>query len=82
MLLWSLTSHQQLRSYGDGTSVIVSSDGLMKPGIEPATLVYKASDISTVPRRLLAGRGKNARNIQCTHKSKIHVQSSIKFSWG
>ena len=35
---WGLTSHQQQWSYGDGTSVyIFPSDGLEKPGIEPAT---------------------------------------------
>ena len=33
-----------------GPRFIVPSDGLEKPGIEPATpLVYKASDIITVP---------------------------------
>ena len=31
---------------------IVPFDGLEKTGIEPATLVYKASDITTAPRRL------------------------------
>ena len=34
---WGFTSHQQLRSYGDGPWFIVQSDGLEKPGIEPAT---------------------------------------------
>ena len=33
-----LTSHQQLRSYRDGTIWLkVLSDGLKKPGMEPAT---------------------------------------------
>ena len=35
-----------------GLRLIVPSDGLEKPGIEPATLVYKASYITTAPLRL------------------------------
>ena len=36
-----------------GPRFIVPSDGLEKPGIKSATLVYKVSDITTAPRRLL-----------------------------
>ena len=36
-----------------GPRFIVPSDGMEKPGIEPATLVYKASVFTTAPRRLL-----------------------------
>ena len=36
-----------------GPRFIVSSDRLVKPGIEPATLVYKVSDITTASWRLL-----------------------------
>ena len=32
-----LTSYQQLRSYGDGATAYVSSDRLVKLGVEPAT---------------------------------------------
>ena len=36
-----------------GPRFIVPSDGLEKPGIEPATPGFKASDITTALRRLL-----------------------------
>ena len=36
LLCLCLTFHQQLRSYGDGPQLKVSSDRLVKPGIEPA----------------------------------------------
>ena len=37
LLCLCLTSHQHLRSYGDRPWLKVSSDRLVKPGIEPAT---------------------------------------------
>ena len=37
LLCLCLTSHQQLRSYGDGPRLKFSSDRLTKPGIGPAT---------------------------------------------
>ena len=45
---WGLTSHQQLRSYGDGTSVyspIRRAEEARDRNCDP--LVYKASDITT-----------------------------------
>ena len=37
LLCLCLTSNQQLRSYGDGPQLNISSDRLVKPRIEPAT---------------------------------------------
>ena len=37
MLCLCLMSHQQLRPYGDGPQLKVSSDKLVKPRVEPAT---------------------------------------------
>ena len=59
LLCWGFTSHQQLRSYGDGTSVL----SLMRktgeappPGSNSRPLVYKAGSLTARPRRLLDHR--------------------------
>ena len=49
--IWGLTSHQQLRLYGDGTPVYHPKDW-RSPGSNLQPLVYNASDITTVPWRL------------------------------
>ena len=56
-MLWSvvclcLTSHQQLRSYGDGGHRL-RSYRLDKPGSSLQSLVNKAGDLSTTQQRLL-----------------------------
>ena len=38
-----------------GPQLKVSSNRLVKPGVEPATLVYKVSGLSTTPQQLLSG---------------------------
>ena len=50
-----LTSHQQLRSYGEGHGLNfeVLSDRLEKPGIESVTPVFKVNDLSTTPQQFL-----------------------------
>ena len=53
-LIWGLTSHQQLRSDGDDPQFIQSHPtdwSSLESNLQP--LVYKASDITTAPRRLL-----------------------------
>ena len=48
-----LTSHQQLRSYGDESRQRVSSDRLEEPGIELRTSGYKVSGLFTTTGQLL-----------------------------
>ena len=51
-----LTSHQQLRSYGDGTSVYsLNPKDWRSPGSNLRPLVNKASGLTTAPRRLKRG---------------------------
>ena len=46
-------SHQQLRSYGDGTSVKSHLKDWRSPRSNSQPLVYKASSLTSTPRRLL-----------------------------
>ena len=53
LLRLCLTSQRQLRSYRDGSQLKVLSNRLVKEGSNQRPLVYKASDLSTTPQRLL-----------------------------
>ena len=48
---WGLTSHQQLRSYGEDLSLESHPTDWRSPGSNLCPLVYKASDITTLAKK-------------------------------
>ena len=69
-----------------GLQLKVSSNRLVKPGIEPATLAYKMSGLSTTPQRLLSGQlqiyGKNTLKRPLKKKTKVDFQDQLLLNAG